>query len=60
MGAKVYLGSWTLTSPLPTIDNNGFVYERTPVFGTPIMKISGDSFCTSWGNPPATVKGRYV
>jgi hypothetical protein len=63
MSAKIYRGSWTLTSPVLTIDNNGWVYEGTPILGTPIMKISGDSVykgSTSWGFPLATVKGKYI
>ena len=46
-----------------TIDNNGWVYDGTPLFGKPIMKISGEQIyrgSSSWGAPIATVKGDYV
>lgn len=49
--------------PILTIDGKGWVYEGTPVFGTPILKISGDCIykgSPSWGAPIATVKGNYV
>jgi len=45
MSAKAYRGSSGWGGPILTIDNNGWVYEGTPVFpltGTPIMKISGE------------------
>ncbi len=48
-------------APILTVDNNGWVYEGTPVFGKPIMKISGERVyrgSTSWGAPIATVKAR--
>jgi hypothetical protein len=45
MPARVYRGTTSLGGPILTIDNNGWVYEGTPVFpltGKPIMKISGE------------------
>ena len=66
MSAKAYRGSSGWGGPILTIDNNGWVYEGTPVFpltGTPIMKISREHIyrgSTSWGAPIATVKGEYV
>lgn len=66
MPARAYRGTTSLGGPILTIDNNGWVYEGTPVFpltGKPIMKISGEHIyrgSTSWGAPIATVKGEYV
>ena len=63
MSARAYRGSSGFGGPILTIDSNGWVYEGTPVFGTPIMKISGEQIyrgSTSWGAPIATVKGEYV
>jgi len=43
-----------------TIDNDGLVYEGTPVFGVPIMNISGERIykgSSSWSAPVATVSG---
>jgi hypothetical protein len=63
MSIKAYRGSSGWGAPILTIDNNGWVYQGTPVFGKPIMKISGEQIyqgSTSWGSPIATVKGEYV
>src|ERR1017187_9393127 len=63
MSAHAYRGSSGWGGPILTIDSNGWVYEGTPVFGKPIMKISGEQIyrgSTSWGAPIATVKGEYV
>jgi len=55
MASRVFKGCSGFGGPILTIDNNGRVYEGTPVFplnGTPIMKISGDHIykgSISWG-----------
>jgi len=62
----MYRGTTSLGGPILTIDNNGWVYEGTPVFpltGKPTMTISGERIyqgSNSWGAPIATVKGEYV
>ncbi len=66
MSAKAYRGSSSWGAPILTIDNNGWVYEGTPIIGvtgSPIMKIDGEYIyrgSTSWGAPLASVKGDYV
>ena len=66
MSTRVYRGTSGWGAPILTVDDNGWVYEGTPVFpltGKPIMKISGEHIyrgSTSWGAPIATVKGEYV
>ncbi len=63
MSARVYRGTWTMTSPVLTIDDDGCVYEGTPIIGAPIMKIAGERVykgTVTWGSPLATVKGNYV
>jgi hypothetical protein len=63
MSAHAYRGASGWGGPILTIDNNGWVYEGTPIFGTPIMKTTGESIqrgSTSWGAPIATVKGEYI
>jgi hypothetical protein len=63
VSARAYKGSSGWGGPILSIDNNGWVYQGTPVLGKPIMKISGEHIyqgSTSWGSPIATVKGEYV
>ena len=66
MSTRIYRGSSGWGGPILTIDNNGWVYEGTPVFpltGKPILMIDGERVyrgSTSWGAPIATVKGEYV
>lgn len=63
MSARAYRGSSTFGVAILTIDNEGFVYEGTPVFGTPIMNIRGDRIykgSSAWGAPIATVRGEHI
>jgi len=63
MAAHAYRGSSGWGGPILTIDNNGWVYDGTPLFGSPMMKISGEQIyrgSSSWGAPIATERGDYV
>jgi hypothetical protein len=39
MSSHVYRGSSSFGAPILTVDNNGWVYEGTPVFGVPIRPL---------------------
>jgi hypothetical protein len=43
MSARAYRGTSGFGAPILTIESNGWVYEGTPIFGTSIMKIDGES-----------------
>ncbi len=66
MPSRAFRGTTGLGGPILTIDDQGWVYEGTPVFpltGKPIMRISGEYIyrgSTTWGAPIARVKGEYV
>jgi hypothetical protein len=42
MSSHVYRRTSSVGAPILTVDNNGWVYEGTPMFGVPIMKITGE------------------